>query len=72
MLVSLSQRKHVLDLMEETASLGEQPVNTSLDPNHSFWSLRKSCLMIQESLSSLIGKWIILLPVELTISMQRL
>ena len=31
--ISLSQRKYVLDILEETGLLGSKPVDTPMDPN---------------------------------------
>jgi len=58
--MTLSQRKYVLDLLEETGLLGCKPVSTPIEQSPPFWETSSSFLKDSGQYKHLIGKLIYL------------
>ena len=54
--ISLSQRKYVLDILEETGLLGSKPMETPTDPNVKFYEDQRELLSNPERYNRLVGK----------------
>ena len=54
--ISLSQRKYVLDILEETNLLGSKPMETPMDPNVKLYEDQGELLSNPERYRCLIGK----------------
>ena len=54
--ISLSQRKYVLDILEETGLLGSKPVETPMDPNVKLYDDQGELLSNPERYRHLVGK----------------
>ena len=54
--ISLSQRKYVLDILEETGLLGSKPVKTPMDPNVKLYEDQRKLLSNPERYRRLVGK----------------
>ena len=54
--ISLSQRKYVLDILEETGLLRSKPVETSMDPNVKLYEDQGELLSNPERYRRLVGK----------------
>ena len=54
--ISLSQRKYVLDVLEETSLLGSKPMETPMDPNVKLYEDQGELLSNLERYRCLIGK----------------
>ena len=54
--ISLSQRKYVLDILEEIGLLGSKPVETPMDPNVKLYEDQEELLSNPERYRCLVGK----------------
>lgn len=58
--ISISQRKYVLDLLNETGMLGSKPIDTPMDPNMKIGMKRNSLHVDKGKYQRLLGKLIYL------------
>lgn len=58
--IFLSQRKYILDLLEETGMLGCKPSDVLIESNHRLGATTKSSLVNKEQCQRLVGKLIYL------------
>ena len=57
--ISLSQRKYVLDILEETSLLGSKPMETPMDPNVKLYEHQGSCYLILRDIAVWLVNYII-------------